>query len=258
LKAILLAGGRGTRAKPFTEYFPKAMFPLNGRPMIDYIVRYLAQFSQINEIIIVCDFDNFGKQIINYFEGKGSIVGKSITFVEDKNSGTGGSLLRVEKYVGQDECFLVWFADNLCALHIEHMIHQYHQANAESGGITGMIVVRKRRREETARVILDESQIKEFSEKHVVNLEKPEALGIYLFSKRIFEYLQKRLNEGSDSFDLSYHILNQITSTDKLFSYDIGENVEWIDAESPAYTDRNKDIIERILLQMRSVIGDVN
>jgi NDP-sugar pyrophosphorylase family protein len=92
----------------------------------------------------------------------------------------------------------------------------------------------------------------------VVNLEKPEALGIYLFSKRIFEYLQKRLNEGSDSFDLSYHILNQITSIDKLFSYDIGENVEWIDAESPAYTDRNKDIIERILLQMRSVIGDVN
>jgi choline kinase len=68
LKAILLAGGRGTRAKPFTEYFPKAMFPLNGRPIIDYIVRYLAQFSQINEIIIVCDFDNFGKQIINYFE----------------------------------------------------------------------------------------------------------------------------------------------------------------------------------------------
>ena len=138
----MLAGGRGTRAKPFTEYFPKAMFPLNGRPMIDYIVRYLAQFSQINEIIIVCDFDNFGKQIINYFEGKGSIVGKSITFVEDKNSGTGGSLLRVEKYVGQDECFLVWFADNLCALHIEHMIHQYHQANAK-GRNYGMIVVRK-------------------------------------------------------------------------------------------------------------------
>lgn len=81
-------------------------------------------------------------------------------------------------------------------------------------------------------------------------------VSIYLVKE--FLNIYKRLNEGSDSFDLSYHILNQITSIDKLFSYDIGENVEWIDAESPAYTDRNKDIIERILLQMRSVIGDVN
>jgi mannose-1-phosphate guanylyltransferase len=258
LKAILLAGGRGTRAKPITEYFPKAMLPLDGRPIIDYIVRYLARFSQINEIIVVCGFDSFGEQIINYFEGKGSIVGKSITFVEDKNNGTGGSLLRVEKYIGQDECFLVWFADNLCALNIEHMIQQYQQENAKSGGITGMIAVRKRRREETARVRLVESQIKEFREKHTVNLEQPEALGIYIFSKRIFQYLQKKLKEGLDSFNLSYHILNQIANTDKLFSYDIGEKVEWIDAESPAYIDRNKDIIERILLEMCSVIGGVN
>lgn len=258
MKAILLAGGSGTRARPFTDYVPKAMFPLDGRPIIDHIVRYLARFSQINEIIIVCGFDSFGKQIINYFEGKSSIVGKSITFVEDKNNGTGGSLLRVEKYVGQDECFLVWFADNLCALKVEHMIRKYHQVNVKSGGIIGMVVVRRRRREETARVILDGSEIKGFMEKHTVNLEQPEALGIYLFSKRIFQYLQKKLREGHDSFNLSYHILNQITSIDKLFSYDIGESVEWIDAESPAYTDRNKDIIERILQEMRSVIGDVN
>ena len=59
MKAILLAGGLGTRAKPFTEYFPKAMFPLDGRPIIDYIVRYLARFSQINEIIIICGFDSW-------------------------------------------------------------------------------------------------------------------------------------------------------------------------------------------------------
>ena len=269
MKAILLAGGSGSRAKPFTEYSPKAMFPLDGRPMIDYIVKYLAQFSQINEIIIVCDFDSYGKQIINYFEGKQSIVGKPITFVEDKNNGTGGSLLRIEKYVIQDEYFLVWFADNLCALHIEHMIQQYHQANAESGGITGMIVVRKRRREETARVILDESQIKEFSEKHVVNLEKPEALGIYLFSKRIFEYLQKRLREGTANFDLSYDrptkkvnistfdlshdVLSKIAVTQTLSSYVYWYDTEWLDAESPAYLDRNRDMVEKILFQMHSV-----
>jgi mannose-1-phosphate guanylyltransferase len=258
LKAILLAGGSGSRARPFTDYFPKAMFPLDGRPIIDYLVRYLAQFSQITEIIIVCNFDSFGKQIINYFEGKQSIIGKSIIFVEDKKNGTGGSLLKVEKYVRQDECFLVWFADNLCALKVEDMIRKYHQANVKSGGIFGMIVVRKCRREETARVILDDSQIKEFMEKQRIKLEQPEALGIYIFSKRIFEYLHMRLKEGFANFNLSYDILNQITNMEKLFSYDIGENVEWIDAESPAYMDRNKDIVEKILLRMRSGTGGLD
>ena len=46
-------------------------------------------------------------------------------------------------------------------------------------------------------------------------------------------------------------ILNQITSMEKLFSYDIGENIEWIDQESPTYADRNKDIVKKILLQIQ-------
>ena len=260
MKAILLAGGSGSRARPFTDYAPKAMFPLDGRPIIDYLVKYIAQFSQINEIIIVCNFDSFGKQIINYFEGKQSIVGKPITFVEDKKNGTGGSLLKIEKYVIQDEYFLVWFADNLCALKIEQMIQKYDQVNMKSGrtGSIGMVVVRKRRREETARVILDDSRIKEFMEKQRVKLEQPEAVGIYLFSKRIFEYLHKISTKGFANFNLSYDILNQITNMEKLFSYDIGENIEWIDVESPTYADRNKDIVEKILFQMRSGFGGLD
>ncbi len=84
LKAVLLAGGYGTRAKPFTDYFPKAMIPLNGRPVIHYVVSYLAKFSQISGLIILCEFDNIGKQIINYFEGKEAAIGKPLTFIEDK------------------------------------------------------------------------------------------------------------------------------------------------------------------------------
>ena len=45
---------------------------------------------------------------------------------------------------------------------------------------------------------------------------------------------------------------------EKLFSYDIGENIEWIDIESPTYMDRNKDIVEKILLQMRSGLGGLD
>jgi mannose-1-phosphate guanylyltransferase len=144
-KAVLLAWGYGTRAKPFTDYFPKAMFPLEGRPVIDHIVRFLSRVSSISEIIIVCDFDRFGKQIINYFEGKDLVLGKSIKFVEDKRKGTGGSLLEVEGHIGQDEYFLVWFADNLSALKVEGMIREYNLIRSKNNGvIIGMIATRKK------------------------------------------------------------------------------------------------------------------
>ena len=116
MKAVLLAGGLGSRARPFSDYCPKALIPINGRPVIDHIIRYISKFSSINEILIVCEFDSLGKQIINYFEGKESIIGKKITFVEDKKKGTGGSLLECQEKLKNDPIFLVWFSDNLCLL----------------------------------------------------------------------------------------------------------------------------------------------
>jgi len=264
LKAVLLAGGYGTRAKPFTDYFPKAMIPLNGRPVIHYIVRYLARFSEISGLIILCQFDNFGKQIINYFEGKEAAIGKPLTFIEDKKDGTGGALLEIERNVRADGCFLLWFADNLCALRIDYLLHEYNEADKmTSGGITGIVVVRNQRREETGRVILEDSNrrqfrksttflIKEFIEKGVVKLEKPEALGIYLFNNTIFEYLHTTSEMmHKRGFNLSHDLLGRIsTIRGKLYSYNLGGNTEWLDVESPPYADRNKDTVKKILAQM--------
>ena len=53
MKAIILAGGKGTRGKPYTEYFPKAMTPIKGKPLIDYVLKYLKSFSFIDEVIII-------------------------------------------------------------------------------------------------------------------------------------------------------------------------------------------------------------
>ena len=92
MKAIILAGGKGTRGKPYTDYFPKAMTPINNRPLIDYIVKYLQSQKIIKEIIIISDFVGLGGQIKNYFENQ-----ENITFIQDSQSGTGGDLLHVQK-----------------------------------------------------------------------------------------------------------------------------------------------------------------
>ena len=54
-KAILLAAGRGTRMGELTQELPKPMLPLNGRPMIEHIVRRLQQ-AGLREILIVVGY----------------------------------------------------------------------------------------------------------------------------------------------------------------------------------------------------------
>jgi mannose-1-phosphate guanylyltransferase len=257
LKAVLLAGGHGTRGRPFTEFIPKALFPINGRPVIDYIVRYLSHSRKINEIVIICEFDNFGRQIINYFEGKEFILKKKIIFIEDKKTGTGGALLEAQKYLVNEPFFLTWFADNLCALDINKLVTEYEKVRMQDKEVTGLVVTRNMRYEETGRVMLcqrDEEDtntlIKEFREKNLVRLEQPEALGIYLFNNTIYDFIYSTSELRNSTLDLSKDILAKIPGIGKLFSYNIGNDTEWIDAESLVYLARNKAIIDRILAQL--------
>jgi mannose-1-phosphate guanylyltransferase len=263
MKVVLLAGGRGTRARPFSDFVPKSMIPIEGRPVIDHVVRYLARFEIIDEILIVCEFDSFGNQIINYFEGKESIILKRISFIEDNKSGTGGAVLRAEDSIKDgSEPFLVWFADNLCALNLKNLISHYHILKMQlesSEEITGILVTRIHRHEETGRVTVkskDCNKIQNFIEKPIAKLESPEALGIYLFSKVIFEYLHQQQesitqSKQTNSFDLSQDVLAHLPSKGaNLYSYSLDDNTDWLDIESPVYADRNSKVISRIMEQM--------
>ncbi|MFB5600867.1 MAG: NDP-sugar synthase [Nitrososphaeraceae archaeon] len=257
MKAVLLAGGKGQRAKPFSDYIPKALIPVKGRPIIDHIVRYLDGSPLFTNIIIVCEFDLWGKQIINYFEGKEKLYSKEITFIEDKKNGTGGALLKTQQIINTDEYFLVWFSDNLCALNIEDLVKYYQivkNSVNKTSPLVGIVVSRKYRYEETGRLIIDEdneNEIKEFIEKPTILLDSPEGLGIYLFTTQIFKYLNQKKVVKKEKFDLSHDILASIPkSNGKLFSYMLDKDQNWIDIQSPVYAERNNKIIEKIILQM--------
>ncbi|HEY7080210.1 MAG TPA: nucleotidyltransferase family protein [Nitrososphaeraceae archaeon] len=259
MKVLLIAGGSGSRAKPFSQYTPKPMICLDGRPIIDHIVRYLAKFPEVEHFIIVCEFDDHGQQIINYFEGKEKIIGKKIVFVEDKKNGTGGAILNAEAQIGRDESFIVWFADNMCALDMSSFVKQYKflEASQKSGkNMIGMVVTRDYRREETGRIVCDMNEtnrIVEFTEKPFAKLDLPETLGIYIFSTTLFSYIHKQRNGSltGSSIDLSFDILAKLPSLGfGLYSYPISKYIDWIDVESPVYAERNKELVTKILAQM--------
>ena len=237
MKVIILAGGKGTRGKPYTEYFPKAMTPINGKPMVDYVVRYLKSFNFIKEIIIISDYNGLGGQIKNYYGNQ-----KSIKFIQDSQSGTGGDLLHVEKELKGESEFLLWFVDNLCAVDIKKMRSIFKEKNSSA-----CIATRTKRKEETGFAVVEDGIIKEFKEKPIMKLQLSECLGIYMLGKEIIEKIKKKKNQKQ--VNLSYDILEQLSKEGKVSAYDIAEK-EWIDAESPMVLERNEKVVAKIIKQM--------
>lgn len=240
MKAVILAGGKGTRGRPYTEYFPKAMTPINGRPLIDYVANYLNSFAFIKEIIIISDYKGLGGQIRNYYDNLDN--GANITFVQDSQSGTGGDLLHIEKELQGESEFILWFVDNLCAVDLEKMRDFFKEKSSMA-----CIATRTKRKEETGFAIVENGIITEFKEKPRMKLPLAECLGVYILGKEILKKIKAKSRQGK--VNLSFDILQQLSKEKKISAYDIGET-EWIDAESPMTLERNKDAVKKIIKQM--------
>ena len=237
MKAVILAGGKGTRGKPYTEYFPKAMTPINGKPLIDYVLKYLKSFSFVDEIIIISDFNGMGGQIKNYFGNQ-----KNLTFIQDSQSGTGGDLLHIENKLKDESEFVLWFVDNLCAVDLKKMQELFREKNSSA-----CIATRTKRKEETGFATVENGIIKEFKEKPTIKLQLSECLGIYMLGKDIIKRIKAK--QKQKEINLSYDILQQLSKEGKVSAFDIGDK-EWIDAESPMVIERNEKTVKKIIKQM--------
>ena len=237
MKAVILAGGKGTRGRPYTEFFPKAMTPINGKPLIDYVVKYIKSFKFVKEVIIISDFDGLGGQIRNYYGNQ-----KNITLIQDSQSGTGGDLLHIEKKLKGESEFLLWFVDNLCAVDLKKMRELFREKNSSA-----CIATRIKRREESGFAIVEDGVIKEFKEKPVMKLQLSECLGIYMLGNDIIKKIKAKKKQKQ--INLSYDILQQLSKEGKISAYDIGDR-EWIDAESPMVLERNEKTVKKIIKQM--------
>jgi mannose-1-phosphate guanylyltransferase len=240
IKAVIMAGGKGIRARPFTDYFPKAMIPIFEKPLVSYVVQYLQSFPFVAEIIVVCDLKGLGGQIKHYLEGENT----KIKFVQDSSSGTGGDILHISKYIKEDE-FILWFVDNLAAIDIEEML-QYFKSKKS----LACIATRQYRKEETGFAKVQDGVISEFIEKPIIQLQNSECLGIYIVSKKILDIIKSKSKTKKD-LNLSFDVFEELSKKKAISAYDIKKTL-WLDAESPVKIERDVEIARKIIKQMSS------
>lgn len=245
MKIVILAGGKGTRGRPFTDYFPKAMIPIEGRPLIDYIVKYVSSFDFIKEISILADYDGLGDQLRRYLEDRKTIHGKKIRFVKDSNSGTGGDLVHLSAILKKDRDFILWFVDNFCAIDLGKM-YKFHKQKKS----IACIATRKYRKEETGYARVEDGLIIEFREKPLITMPMAECLGIYILDTKILKMIKSKKDKKKE-VNLSFDILQDLSKKETISAFDIGKT-PWIDVESPNKVERNKILIKQIIKKMKN------
>jgi MurNAc alpha-1-phosphate uridylyltransferase len=122
---MILAAGLGTRLKPFTDHHPKALAPVNGKPVLQKNIEWL-QAVGITEVIV--NVHHFADQIIGSIEtnnGWGSQV--TISDESDEVLETGGGIRKAAWFLSQAEAAVVMNADILTDLPLADMI-AYHKA----------------------------------------------------------------------------------------------------------------------------------
>src|ERR1700758_5005177 len=125
MKAVIMAGGEGTRLRPLTSNQPKPMLPMANRPMMEHVVGLLRQHG-LTDIVVTVAF--MANAVRTYF-GDGSELGVRMVYAtEETPLGTAGSVLNAREEL--DERFLVISGDVLTDVDLSALVafHDEHKA----------------------------------------------------------------------------------------------------------------------------------
>ena len=124
---MILAAGMGTRLKPWTDFHPKALVPINGKPIIHHVIENLHR-AGISTIVI--NLHHLAQQIIDYIQNN-PIDDVNIIFSDEREKllDTGGAIVNAYEII-KGETILVHNADIFTDLDLNELIHSYKSNNS--------------------------------------------------------------------------------------------------------------------------------
>ena len=126
MKAIILAGGEGTRLRPVTGATPKPLAPLLGRPLMEHILRLLKKHGFHQVCASVC----YRAEEIEAAFGDGSALGMELCYrAEDRPLGTAGGVKLCADFIGEEDVLII-SADAACDFDLGLLMEKHRQSGA--------------------------------------------------------------------------------------------------------------------------------
>lgn len=180
MKAVILAGGKGTRLSPYTKVLPKPLMPIGDMPILEVILRQI-KLAGIDDVVLTVGHLS---ELLRTFFQDGSRLGLNISYnYEDSPLGTAGPIAFVPNL---EDTFLVMNGDVLSTIPLKELI-EFHKTN----NAIATIATHHRR------VKVDLGVIQWDGDARVTGyIEKPTydysvSMGIYVFEPKVLSYIPK-------------------------------------------------------------------
>lgn len=238
IQAILLAGGQGSRLRPYTTILPKPLMPLDDFPIAEIIIRQLAFYGFKNIVISTGHLAG----LIEAFFGRGERWGVKIRYVrEDRPLGTAGALSLIDDL---DENVLIMNGDILTTLNLKELL-QFHKKRKGLATIT----IKER-------VVKTDFGVITFGPKDEMTdyIEKPEhksfvSMGINVLNRRCRKFIKP-----DESIGMPDLILRMRQAGEKIFCFKTKEL--WLDLGRLEDLDRAQEVFlehkDKFLLNLPS------
>jgi len=187
MKAFVIAGGEGTRLRPYTYSIPKPMMMLGGKPILEYVVLNLKRFG-FDDIVMTVGYKH--EQISSYF-GDGSRFGVKISYsIEKERLNTAGSIVQFKGKV--KDSFAVVMGDHLTNIDLGAMYEQHKK----SGALATIALYKSMAHLEYGVAKVEGGNLVGFSEKPL--MEHLYNTAIYIFEPEIFDYIKPKEDFAKD------------------------------------------------------------
>ena len=233
MKAVIMAGGEGTRLRPLTCNRPKPMVPVVNKPVMEHIIELLKKHG-FTDIAVTLQY--LPDMIKDYF-GDGSDFGINLRYyVEDKPMGTAGSVKNAEEFL--DDTFLVISGDALTDIDLGKAV-EYHYSK---GSMATLVLKKVAIPLESGVVVTDENgRITRFLEKPSWGEVFSDTVntGIYILSPEVLKYFNK-----NEMFDFSKDLFPMLLKENKpMYGYITDEY--WCDiGDLMAYSKAHMDVLD--------------
>ena len=223
MKAIVVAGGHGSRLYPMTKFTHKTLLPLHGRPIIDYVLSTIRR-SGIKDITII------GNKFIDKIREH---VGDDVNYVLEIEPKGVANALQLARDGNEGTPLLIWFSDNITNIDLNQDVKEF------SGG--AILLTREvENPSEFGIAVVNNGEITDVIEKPTKYIGNLAIGGIYIFDETFWSRLD--LVQNKQNFSIS-DVTKQYLSEGNVKIISVGENT-WIDCGTPSNLVRAAKMVE--------------